>query len=287
MLKKIFLGGAIVAASVFSVGAQAVLIDGFDDGLTEPYAVLNDSEENSVEDIDHVKGGWRKITVEKYAHSNSKSATSNVTIGDHGEESTLAFNNDAGAAAKATVQWGGTLSADESNLEAFDTGKGSVFGENFLNLTSNNEDAFVFNILIIGLDIASTDGNGNGNGADSHIDFQLSILDFEGNEFIFQKDLDSSVLEGEFLASFQEFVGEDGSFATLDDFRRVAQITMSLDTDTYQQIDFMIDSLGTCKINPSTGECGTVPEPSSLALFGLGGILLGLRSRRRAQNRKN
>lgn len=239
MLKKVFLGGAVVAASVFSVGAQAsILIDDYTvkqifkvseaNRNSDPDKALSD---NLGESSDFANTRFTLLKNETPEKPSTGSRESSLII----ENGTSTINNATGMSTKAQMKY------ESKASEGFDfTGVE----------TDNAKDVGVYSAFVFHVEAGH--------------DFEASVLTL----FL----TDSSGLE-KWVTHNSSQVADGGSPFDLAfmhaDFTSqgivLSRVTdIRLEIDAKSNADFSFSQLG------SYGEEQELPEPTTLALFGLG-----------------
>ena len=289
MLKKIVFGASLVAASVFSVGASAevVLIDDFSDKTFDEekrrgqYSTWTNSSSGAAQ------GGTRGLL---WSTSKGEDAGNHArSYYETGKR--LEVGNDPVTNSSLSTIWGGNFKdtvGKTGGVTALTAAKGYFQQEHyktdemFLGVDQfGNEKVNVDNFF------AQYDGLSNGPGGPLDLlDFDNSVLTVFGKsdlkafvDLILQdtnglRSVAVSIdIEAEdpaaFSVSLDSFITSDGKALDLTSIDYI-MMTMSGVSEWDGHIRYI--------------QAGTAPEPSSIVLLGLGGILLILRGRRRIIN---
>ena len=263
MLNKVILS-AVVVAAVFSGGAHSgvielgLTVDNFDDhahrdyephkqrlarvGNNDDHPVKYESK-NSIMDneMGDILGSGRKRTVALADPTKAGQVLSNMMRLEREDK------DGSGTGIFAGVMSFDSVSGVKDSTLTVEWGMGGP-----KNLIGPGFDALAFQIFEID--------------QEGLVEFKVTVNGISKKKEVRGKDGKSVIF------AFGDFVGVK--------FAEVASIELML-TSQVKALDLTLDAVGACKFNPETGDCGTVPEPSSIALLGLGGTLLILRGRRR------
>jgi len=228
---------------------------------TIPFLETDDSDA-----LGSIIGGYRDMLVEVISTTTTAAtyASSSMTV-DNG---TLSFNNDTGVTGRGTLQWDG-----QDNSSDLDTAVG-LGGIDFLSLG----DSFAFDVL----------------SADAGFDFSIGLYDGQGNSVVF----DLAANEGAHPASiaFSFFSNAHstglcnaGSGFTTPDGDVINSIVCGgtigeFDITDINAMEVVFNTNdGVVDIDLSITSITAVPEPSSLALIGLGLMATGFASKRKSK----
>ena len=253
MLKKVFLGGVVVAASVFSVGASAIVIDDFTLGAKhevkkheQSYSVFADVDTSKT----HILGGTRQgLVYSNNTTGNPPTGLIKFQPSTAAGKSVYSIDTGAGITSNMGFIWGGgtgPTSAEVGGL--FDSG--------------NRLNAFAAFDMYSGLTRSDGSSGFDINGVKNDLDsLVLDVFDADHDYNVTFYLEDASGAQGSKTVRVKKAGGK--AIAGLGEFGvnldRIKYISMVIDGASDGALDTRFSLLAT-----------SVPEPATLALFGLG-----------------
>lgn len=257
-----------ITALVTSISANAAgTIDLFIDPVGETLVEVQTSSGIGATDYTEnnmaygsILGGYRAMEVELASSTGSPSSGVSMSVFN----GTLSFNNDNNVTGKGTLQWDGNDASIARSITHMD--------ENLLLLG----EAFQFDVL----------------SADLGFNFSIALYDTLGGSVLF--DLASNAGPHTTNIAFSLFTNafSNGLCAAADPFFPVASsggtinnvdcTGTSLDLEHIGALEIVLNTgAGTTSVDLSIGAITAVPEPSSIALLGLGLIGSAFASRKK------
>jgi len=232
-----------------------------------------------------ILGGYRDMEVEFISRDNTVNTDASALVQMSSGGGTLSFDTATGVIGRGTLQWDGDDSAgDITTLDTMGMDE---------DITLDGADRFVFEVLA----------------ADLPFSFSVALYDTDGSSIILDLAANtgahtSTILFDEFTAAFipgslcsQPTTGGifDGGAITIGsntingavctDFTNAGDLTFGINFQHISALEVVINTQGgTTSLDMSIGSAyTTVPEPSSLALIGLGLMASGFASKRKAK----
>ena len=271
MFSKVKVASA-AALLTLSVGAQANIIDLFTDPAVQKVetAAVGTTDFDQAGSFPSIIGGYRSLEIE--VTSNPDPLINDASLAVSG--GSLFFNSDTGVVAKGTVQWDGTESTSTLDRDGMG-GQNLVFQPGCPTLGC---DRFIF-------DVQSSDHDFN---------FTIGLYTDDDNWTEFDLVATQGTHTSEIFFSFFENAGGCGFVSAIPnpgngvlaqrcgagskvvDVKDIGAIQLIFNIDGTSELDFKIGAV------TKTG----IPEPSMVALLGLGLASSGLVSIRRRRKEK-
>jgi len=225
-----------------------------------------------------ILGGYRGMEVELISLDGNISTTGNAELlvsQNLSGVGRLTFNSSDGIVARGTVQWDGNNNSTTLNT--------SAFNEDITD--GGNADRFIFDVI----------------SADQGFNFSIGIYDADGSSVIFDLPATTTTLgTGSYSSTllFSDFNNAFGTFTSncttaginpgvINSATCVNGTTAGIDFTNISAMELILNTSviagATASLDMTIGGITTVPEPSSLALIGLGLMATGFASKRKSK----
>ena len=246
-IKSVLTATALLACSTVASASTITAVDLFTKDQFVQDIVLGGPEQFSSVQDSSILGGERDVLVEVLSQTQSFAGARVIVSGG-----TLSFSNDANAGAKANVQWDGL-----DNSSTLNYGLGGVSG---VDLTAGGNNSFVWELKSADLNFffeitAYTDASNWAKLSISNPFTTYAMLP------LFFSDFQTAPLPG--------FITRTTSGTGID-FTKLRALEVVLNTTGKVDVDLSIGAIKT----------GQVPEPTTLSLFGISLLAMGLSFKR-------